>query len=486
MKYITMAALALLTAACSNDDNELIPEQAAEAPGITITAQLAPKTGGGETRALSDAEDNKIKATWAKNEHLAILYTVGTEKKVADAEITDVDDATGVATITFTVDDNTVNDTECTLVYPLDAAKADHSGVKDYKDMLATQNGGLSIGLDVRVGAGTIQTVTPGLTVTTQPAAQYSIFKFTLKDITGTDDMVASQFTVSNASNVVITTVTPVPATNTFYVALPALAVGTYWFNATIDNKPYIARGTVSTATVAGKFYQTQVNMATIGDVILTNGKFAAPSTESGKAAMIAYIGADADGSDATNPDKWHGLAIALADESNSYCAWSNNTSELAGVSTSSKMTDHKAFLSGIADTQTLITKYGETYAAAKAAAYSVAGFTPSDYGYSEWFLPSSGQWLKFFEAAGVNVYSWEDWGWAPAPSGGVKADNWPKINTLLTAAGGPVAENWYWSSSECGEGRAARVHFSSEYGVGLNHTSKSYVSLYVRSFLAF
>ena len=127
-KLFQMAALALTFAACSNDDNDAA--QPAKGEGIAITAKLAPKSDGAATRAVADNGDNKITVTWAENEHIAILYTVGNEKKVADATITAVD-GDGAATISFSVAGGTPNDTPCTLVYPKSAAKDDNSGVKD-------------------------------------------------------------------------------------------------------------------------------------------------------------------------------------------------------------------------------------------------------------------------------------------------------------------------------------------------------------------
>jgi hypothetical protein len=182
VKLFFMAALALMTAACSNDDNDF-DEQPQKAKGITITAQLAPKTNG-TTRAVAANGDNKITVTWAEGEHIAILYNISGTKYAADAEITNVD-GDGAATITFTVQDGTPDNTSCTLVYPLSAAKDDHSGVKDFATLLAAQDGSLDANLDVRVGAATIKTTTPGLTDITQPAAQFCIFKLTMKDIDG-------------------------------------------------------------------------------------------------------------------------------------------------------------------------------------------------------------------------------------------------------------------------------------------------------------
>ena len=171
-KLFFMAALALLMTACSNNDDNDFPQQPQKTEGITITAHLAPKTDGAATRAVATGIDSENKdiivSTWAKEEHIAILYEVGSTKYVADAGITDVDDD-GAATITFTVQDDTPDNTACTLVYPLSAAKDDHSGVKDFATLLAAQDGSLNANLDVRVGAATIKTTTPGLTDITQP-----------------------------------------------------------------------------------------------------------------------------------------------------------------------------------------------------------------------------------------------------------------------------------------------------------------------------
>ena len=314
-KIFMMAALALMMIACSKDD---FTEQPIEQPvdnnnkEITITATLAPKGNDG-MRAVADNGDDKITVTWAVDEHLAILYTKD-GNQMADARITAVDDVTGAATITFTVEGGTPDNTDCQIVYPLSAAKSDKSGVKAYADMLAAQDGVLDGDLDVRVGAGKIQVTTPGLDVTTQPAAQYSIFKFTIQDLSSTDKT-ATQFKVSDNSGNVITTVTPSSATGTLYVALPVLATGMYWFNATIDSKPYIAKATVSTATVAGKYYQSTVKMATVGNAILSDGKFATKGT-SGQQAVIVYVG---------TVDKYfnHFLAIALSDAANEV-TWSD------------------------------------------------------------------------------------------------------------------------------------------------------------------
>ena len=266
-KLFFMAALALMTAACSNDDNDLMTQQPQKAEGITITAQLAPKTNGATTRAVSDG-GNKILADWAVNEHIAVLYEVSGTKYAADATITAVDGDDYSATIQFTVEEGTPDNTPCTLVYPYDAAKDDHTGVKDAATLLATQDGTLNANLDVRVGAGTIQTTTPGLTVTTQPAAQFAIFKFTTKSVPA----IFKSLQNTNVTKLTVTTggqdyvITPASATSTLYAALPAVSSQAMSFTAT-DGSNLYAASKASVSFDAAKYYQSTVKMGKVTEV---------------------------------------------------------------------------------------------------------------------------------------------------------------------------------------------------------------------------
>ena len=378
-KVFGIAAMLLALAACNKIETEIQTTDQAE--GITITAQLAPKTGGATTRAVSDG-GTKIVAEWAENEHIAILYWVGSTKKVADATVTGVD-GSGAATITFTVEAGTPDNTACTLVYPYSAAMV------DYTTLLAAQDGTLNANLDVRVGAGTIQTTTPGLTVSTQPAAQFAIFKFTLQDLSAAAKS-ATEFKVSDGSGNVMTTVTSGSASGELYVALPVMAAGTYWFNATIDSKPYIAKATTAAATIAGKYYQTTVKMATIGDVILSDGKFAARSSTGTNVAMIAYLGSETGVAGYT-----HGLALALTDEA-STMNWSTATG------------------------------------ASGAAAHTPAAPTTT----SSWMLPSKDQWTNMITAC-KNVL-------------GTK-NNYQDLRDGFSGISGAsnLQSDYYWSSTE-------------------------------------
>ena len=349
-KFFLMAALALTFAACSNDDNDFQNSpQPAKAEGITITATLAPKTGGADTRALTPG-DNTIVASWAEGEKIAILYEKGGTNYEADAEIKSVDQS-GAATIEFSVESGTADGTACKLIYPSTAVNDAKTAEKSYNSMLASQNGELNANFDVRVGAGTIHTTNPSLDVTTQPAPQYSIFKFAVKDLSDTNLSVSS-FEVSN-SQASITTVSLASAKSEFYVALPTLTENTYWFSATADGKNYVAKAVVSKATEAGKYYQSTVQMATVGDVILSDGKFAKASSTGTKVAMVAYVGSD------TDHGYRHGLAIAMTDDE-------INNADLSAAENTCKSKS--------------------------------VPFSPS-----EWVLPSKDQWETMFKANGGN-----------------------------------------------------------------------------------
>ncbi|MBQ8711898.1 MAG: hypothetical protein IJ551_03620 [Prevotella sp.] len=465
LKLFFMAALALMTAACSNDDNDLTTPQPQKAEGITITAQLAPKTDGATTRAVSDG-GNKIISEWAENEHIAILYTVGSTKKVADAEITAVDGG-GTATITFTVDGGTTNDTPCTLVYPLSAAKDDHTGVKDAATLLAAQDGTLNANLDVRVGAGTIRTTTPGLDVTTQPAAQYSIFKFTLGSaIDGTHPL----YVKDDADNV-ITTVTPTSSTTTAYVALEPATSKYYKFSATTAENKIISKSSTATI-VAGQFYQTTLACPVLGDLYYSDGTYSS-TLVAGKTpiGVIAYLGTDNFTENGTtvggNTFAGHGLVLCLKNAASGADAqWSTETStyEFGGDAkvTNADGLKRTTNVSGYTNTKTLAEK---TDAATKyKAAYAAKNYTGlmAPAGTTGWFLPSAQQWVKMQTGLGglaVSAIVWGSWfnndhsaatAWETAMA---KAGTKDTVYDSMTDA-----YLFYWSSSEYSAYNAVKV----------------------------
>lgn len=244
-KVLGILAAALTLAACAKLETE----------GITITTTLSPKTE--VTKAVNPGAD-KIVSAWAQNEKIAILYMVGSTKYAAEANI-DVVNSDGSATISFTVNSGTTDGTACTLVYPASAAKEDNSGVKDAATLLAAQDGTLNASLDVRVGAGTIGITVPSLNVTTQPIAQFAIFKFTTKNADGTVTVPVNRLVVSIDTYDYV--VTPATATSELYAALPATSSKEVKFTAFAGTSDVYTNSKAGVSFDAGTYYQSTVKL---------------------------------------------------------------------------------------------------------------------------------------------------------------------------------------------------------------------------------
>ena len=451
-KLFFMAALALTFAACSNDDNDILnPAQTAKGKGITITATLAPKDAGAATRAVSEGT-NEIEVTWAVDEHIAILYDKD-GAQMADATITAVDGTTGVATISFTVVDGTPDNTECTLVYPLSAAKADKTGVKDYANLLATQDGVLDGDLDVRVGTGKIQTTTPGLDVTTQPAAQFAIFKFTL----GSAIDNTHPLTIKDDADNVITTVTPTSSRTEVFVALAPATSKYYKFSATTSENKIISKS--STATIAaGNYYQTTLACPALGDLYYSDGTYNA-TLQTGKTpiGVIAYLGTDALSENGTTVNgstfAGHGLVLCLRNAA-SAIAWSTEkVSKFLGQEVTSvdglKRTEN---VSGYTNTAALTVDEATAakYPATAAAKNYTSLMAPT--GTTGWFLPSAQQWVKMIEGLGGLSDGAPNFAESWFDNSHTAADKW---EAALQKAGSGNYDSmtsaylYYWSSSE-------------------------------------
>ena len=263
-----MAALALMTAACSNDDNELPTQQPQKAEGIPFTATISIDNGT-TTRALAE-NGTTIEATWADGETVALIYDAGGTPAKTEAEVTKQTD--GTATISANLEAGATNGSDVTIIYPATAADGTTGNVK--ADLLAAQDGtltgtgGTSIAekYDVRKGSGKLSISGGTATVNNGTAGtpvsltnQFAIFKFTLDGVSidATHPLVIKDGT----SNETITTVKPASTATSVYAAMPAAASSTYKFVITTADNKYIKSGT---ATIeAGKYYQTSLSMTT-------------------------------------------------------------------------------------------------------------------------------------------------------------------------------------------------------------------------------
>lgn len=402
IKYLTMAALALMMTACSSDDTDIItPDQPAKAEGIPFSATITVDNGA-TTRALAES-GTTIEATWADGEKVALIYTVGSTAYKTDASVKAQGD--GTATISATLQTGVATGDDVTIIYPASAADGTTGNV--ISNLLAAQDGtltgtgGTSIAekYDVRTGTGklsisdgkaTVNNGTPGTPVTL--TNQNAIFKLTLKNIDATADVSATSVVISDQTGATLTTVTPAAGCDkVMYVALPTSATTLKFLVTGPDSKKYF--NMASGLTLGTNFYQSTVKLATVGNVIASNGKCYKDdaSTPGGNTAvaMIVYLGSET-GESAYNYT--NGLALAMNDVSNYQYKWKTSGDDSGHTKqTSSSFTSE----SGL--------QYNETHNSATYPAFQAAiNYTPAaPIGCSPWFLASGYQWVQMINGYG-------------------------------------------------------------------------------------
>lgn len=396
-----MAALALMTIACSND-NELKPQQPTKTDGIPFIATIS-GNGSAVTRALSENNEGNIVATWTQGEQVALIYNVGERKCNTTATVQDVDDE-GTATITADLDGSTEDGTEVTIIYPASAVDPDTYDVKS--DLLEDQAGTLeyiSQNLDLHIGTGKLSIDgVATLQKSVKLEGQLAIFNLTLSKITSHDDGAFTKLVVSfdddNDVYHVAGSVNIPQNTNQFCVALrPGTILPEFpmlWFEATTTaGKKYINHGKANEVHIAAnKYYHTTVSLATIGDAVLTDGKFATKSVGTNNAneqAVIAYVG---------KVDKYFNrfLALGLKDVSqNGQDVYLNWTKALAlnGGGSKTYAQEHPITINGTKyENSTTSTYYDQSTSS------SVSYETREGNVLKGWRLPSATDWHYVFE----------------------------------------------------------------------------------------
>ena len=260
-----MAALALLIAACSNNDNDFAQQSTEQLANgeITITATLDANDST-TTRALSIDGDN-IKSAWETTDEFAILFNDGTNNVKRTATVSSINGSN--VTITFTIPESLANNTACTIVYPASAANAANTGA-DVNAALATQGGTIATTPEVRVGTATIDKTNHSLSSVTKLAAQNAIFKFTTKNSAGSATVNVKSLTVSIGAHKYV--VTPTSATSTLYVALPSVSGQSVRFSATGSDSKTYACSKASVTFAAGKYFQSTLKMVNLSAMPLT------------------------------------------------------------------------------------------------------------------------------------------------------------------------------------------------------------------------
>ena len=508
VKLFFMAALALMTAACSNDDND-IAKQPAKAEGIPFTATISLANDGATTRALAE-NGTAIEATWAEGEKVALIHN-----NVSD-EMTISSVNEGMATISGTITGSPSNGDAVTIVYPASAVDKYSWPIDAKADLLATQDGtltgtdGSSIAekYDLRQGDGTLKVVSGSASLNSNVSLvnQNAIVKFTLNGIS----IDATHPLVIKENNKTIITVTPATATTSVYVAMPGAASTTYKFFVDNNDNRYLTSGTAT--IVAGKYYQTTLTMTPryplamtsatvddIGSLLGSNGIIyatgaAATAASTTAIGVIAYIGTDnfTENGTIVNGSEFagHGLVLCLKDAASGEVVWSQTSKNEFGNGAMVKDTDglmRTENVSGYKNTNTLVanadaaTNYPAAY-----YAKNYSGLTAPT-GTTGWFLPSAQQWVKILMGLcelDESSIVWNDY------IRGVT----PKVEAPLTKAGAAGTDYDsmrgiydFWSSSEMGLYDAVRPSFVNE-SILITGGSKTWAnnSFRVRPILAF
>ena len=253
-------------------------------------------------------------------------------------------------------------------------------------------------------------------------------------------------------------------------------------------SKSFTVSGTLITVSGATSY--------DVGKIICSSGhvhKTVGAVTCGGAArAMIVYVGAagTADASSST----YKGLAVALSDASTS--VQYRDVQEGTCTYSSESFSNHYAYgdMSGIANTNKMANRTGtcagHNHAAATAAKnYGVA--VPS--GCSQWFLPTTGQWLRFMRTQNLTWNASSGWTWCTQGASGCTTINNMFTNAGATSAKFPLSTSsatngsWilYWTSSEVRPTTGSWIEFESTKGIRFGGTGKAAMCR-VRPFLAF
>lgn len=264
-RYMTIAALSLLMAACSSNDDITSGQVSTTGKGIPFTATVRMDGNSTRTSLTEDATNGTIAAAWETGDELALVYQVGSVTKVTKATVTAQSDKT--ATITATLDEGVTEGTAVTLIYPYNAVISDSEnpkyGTVSYGD-LTVQDGTLaSIAEKYAICQGdgtlTIASGAASLKADVTMASKMAIWKLSLTD--GTNAIKATQVNIDKGEDEQMAMVGPKEGTfSEFYVAVPAVSNAKINISAATSEGDYTYTKTGVTLE-AGKYYQSTVTM---------------------------------------------------------------------------------------------------------------------------------------------------------------------------------------------------------------------------------
>lgn len=286
LKLFSMAALALVMAACSNDDNEI--QQPAQQGPMKFTATLAAPNSGATNRTAATKDGSNYNVAWAVNDPIALVYEDKNSVRHKDVATVTAVDGSGNATITATLSGDVLANTPVTLVYPSDIVFSPdaapflglnyipsdsyfNQNVTNIEDALPT--------LDWREGSAyfAVGKTEVGLNTSVTMASQVAIWKLNLTvggnaftAATSLESLVG-EATVSGGS---VNLFVPLPFFNAYQAQTPIE------FSATADDIThyvYVRTGTVT--LTGGKIYESTLALEQLIESTINTGEGASNPT---------------------------------------------------------------------------------------------------------------------------------------------------------------------------------------------------------------
>ena len=296
-KLFSMAALALVMAACSSEDNEILQQPEQQLGKMHFTATLAAPNSDPTTRSTATADGDNYNVAWMVGDKIALIYNDNAatpDRHKVEATVTAVDDS-GNATIEADLEGSVDDGAAVTLVYPSDLvfeATEEAAMSKSYTIDLSyftsqegaapTEENGIPK-YDWRDGNGTFSVTGSGVTlsgnVTMNP--NVAIWKITLQDDAATPNpLVADRMFIERGGPVAA--VTPETPASVYYVYVPVPQLN--FLNSAFPANPLVITGSAggndysyvhsgAVTLTAGKIYESTVTLKQVLMGWITDGE---------------------------------------------------------------------------------------------------------------------------------------------------------------------------------------------------------------------
>ncbi len=269
MKLFSMAAVALLMAACSNSDDFDVQKPAETAGVYHFEATIAAPDADATMRTVYTEDGTTINVAWAVGDKIALVHNG--VKDVAEVKAVD---GSGNATIEADFTGSPKDNDDITLAYPANAVVSatpydpfPFTPNPDIFDIVKDQDGTLAYiqdNLDLRMGSGKLAVSGSDVSLkgSVSVPSLICIWKLTLQD-ESSNALSATQLTFIN--NTATQAKAKSTAKSEYYLCVVPSFIpypsGTFSFVATVGSDAYIFWKTGLSLT-AGKYYQSTVKMA--------------------------------------------------------------------------------------------------------------------------------------------------------------------------------------------------------------------------------